>query len=206
MQPFVSVEGVAVPLLEDNVDTDAIAPLDVSRRPDYARVFFRRRREAAQGTVNAFVVDQPAFAGMRILVAGNNFGCGSSRESAVWAVAAMGIRCVIARSFADAFRLNCLRNGVLPVTLDAVDAAAFEQAVTDAAGARTFFANLETQRVGDLDGTSYAFAIDPHERQALLEGLDDIGLTLQHLAAIEAWEATTRREHPHLQHLQRQPV
>jgi 3-isopropylmalate dehydratase small subunit len=205
MEPFVSVEGGAVPLLEDNVDTDAIAPLDISRHPDYARVFFRRRREAAQAKGGAFVIDQPAFAGARILVAGSNFGCGSSRESAVWAVAAMGIRCVVARSFADAFRLNCLRNGVLPVTLDERDAVAFERSVTEAAGTRTFFANLRTQRIGDVSGASYAFAIDPHERQALLEGLDDIGLTLQHLAAIEAWEATTRRDHPHLQHLERQP-
>jgi 3-isopropylmalate/(R)-2-methylmalate dehydratase small subunit len=204
MESFVNVEGVALPLLEDNVDTDAIAPLDVSRHPDYAHVFFRRRREAAQLAGKAFIADRPAFAGARILVVGNNFGCGSSRESAVWSIAAFGIRCVIARSFADAFRLNCLRNGVLPVSLAPEDAAAFEQRVVEATGARSFYADLREQRVGEAGGAGYAFTIDAHERQALLEGLDDIALTLQHLAAIERWEAATRRDRSYLQYLERQ--
>jgi 3-isopropylmalate/(R)-2-methylmalate dehydratase small subunit len=201
MTPFEPVDGVAVALLEDNVDTDAIAPLDVSRRPDYARMLFRRRREAARAAGTPFVLDQPQYAQARILVAGANFGCGSSRESAVWALAAFGIRCVVARSFAEAFRQNCLRNGLLPVVLAAADAAAFEQIVVADVGAHAFGADLRAQQLTAPDGRRFAFAIDAHERTALLEGLDDIGLTLRLLPAIEAWEHSAAR---HLQTLERQ--
>jgi 3-isopropylmalate/(R)-2-methylmalate dehydratase small subunit len=203
MTPFESVTGVAVALLEDNVDTDAIAPLDVGRRPDYARMLFRRRREAARATATPFILDRPAFAQARILVAGGNFGCGSSRESAVWALAGFGIRCVIARSFADAFRQNCLRNGLLPVVLAPADAVALERLVTDANGEAMFGADLRTQRVTAPGGVAFPFDIDAHEREALLEGLDDIGLTLRFLPKIEAWERATRESTPHLQALVR---
>ncbi|MGA2393741.1 MAG: 3-isopropylmalate dehydratase small subunit [Candidatus Lustribacter sp.] len=203
MTPFETVAGAAVALLEDNVDTDAIAPLDVSRRPDYARMLFRRRREAARAAGAPFVLDRPAYGQARILVAGENFGCGSSRESAVWALAAFGIRCVVARSFAEAFRQNCLRNGVLPVVLAPGDAAAFEQLVVAADGAHAFGADLQAQQLTAPDGRRFAFAIDAHERTALLEGLDDIGLTLRLLPAIEAWEQRTRASAPHLQTLER---
>jgi 3-isopropylmalate/(R)-2-methylmalate dehydratase small subunit len=203
MTPFEAVAGVAVPLLEDNVDTDAIAPLDVGRRPDYARMLFRRRRESARATASPFILDQAAFAHARMLVAGDNFGCGSSRESAVWALGAFGIRCVIARSFAEAFRQNCLRNGLLPVSLAPADAAAFEQLVLAAHGTQTFGADLRTQQVTAPDGAAFPFAIDAHEREALLEGLDDIGLTLRFLPEIEAWERTARENAPQLQTLER---
>lgn len=205
MTPFEAVEGVAVALLEDNVDTDAIAPLDVSRRPDYARMLFRRRREAARAAGAPFVLDRPEYAPARIFVAGENFGCGSSRESAVWALVAFGIRCVVAHSFAEAFRQNCLRNGVLPVVLAAEDAAAFEQLVVADDGAHAFGADLNAQQLSAPDGRRFAFAIDVHERTALLEGLDDIGLTLRVLPTIEAWEQRTRATAPHLQTLERQP-
>jgi len=191
MTPFEAVEGVAVALLEDNVDTDAIAPLDVSRRPDYARMLFRRRRDAARAAGSTFILDQPEYAQARILVAGANFGCGSSRESAVWALVAFGIRCVVARSFADAFRQNCLRNGLLPVEPAPAAAAAFEQLVTAAAGQAYFGADLRTQVITAPGGVRFGFAIDAHERDALLEGLDDIGLTLRLLPQIEAWERRT---------------
>jgi 3-isopropylmalate/(R)-2-methylmalate dehydratase small subunit len=203
MTPFESVTGVAVALLEDNVDTDAIAPLDVGRRPDYARMLFRRRREAARATSAPFILDRPAFAQARILVAGGNFGCGSSRESAVWALAGFGIRCVIARSFADAFRQNCLRNGLLPVVLAPADAVALERLVTDTNGEAMFSADLRTQRVTAPGGVAFPFDIDAHEREALLEGLDDIGLTLRFLPKIEAWERAARESTPHLQTLVR---
>ncbi len=203
MTPFEAVEGVAVALLENNVDTDAIAPLDVSRRPDYARMLFRRRREAARAAGTPFILDEPAFAQARILVAGENFGCGSSRESAVWALAAFGIRCVVARSFAETFRQNCLRNGLLPVVPAPADAAALEQLVVAAHGIGTFGADLREQRITGPDGFAFGFAIDTHEREALLEGLDDIGLTLRFLPEIEAWERRTREQAPHLQILER---
>jgi 3-isopropylmalate/(R)-2-methylmalate dehydratase small subunit len=203
--PFAAVDGVAVPLLEDNVDTDAIAPLDVGRRPDYARMLFRRRREAARAANAPFLFDQPAFAQARLLVTGDNFGCGSSRESAVWALAGFGIRCVVARSFADSFRQNCLRNGLLPVVLAPDDANAFERLVVAANGTQTFGADLRAQRLTAPGGVGFRFDIDAHERQALLEGLDDIGQTLRFLGEIEAWERATRERAPHLQTLERHP-
>lgn len=203
MTPFTSVSGTAVALLEDNVDTDAIAPLDVSRRPDYARLLFRRRREAARAAGTPFVLDRPAFAQARILVSGANFGCGSSRESAVWALSAFGIRCVVARSFNEAFRQNCLRNGLLPIVLAPDDAPAFEALVVADAGAHAFGADLTAQALTAPDGRRFAFAIDAHERTALLDGLDDIGQTLRLLPAIEAWEARTRAAAAHLQVLER---
>jgi len=206
MKPFEAVEGVAVALIEDNVDTDAIAPLDVGRRPDYARMLFRRRREAERGSPAGFVLDRPEYAHARILVAGANFGCGSSRESAVWALAAFGIRCVVARSFAESFRLNCLRNGLLPVVLAPDDGAALERLVVAAAGTRTFGADLRSQQVTAPDGSAFRFDIDAHERQALLEGLDDIGLTLRFLPEIEAWEKSTRESAPQLQVLAKRPA
>jgi 3-isopropylmalate/(R)-2-methylmalate dehydratase small subunit len=203
MKAFERTAGVAAALLEDNVDTDAIAPLDVSRRPDYARMLFRRRRDAARAAGTPFVLDRPEYAHARILVAGDNFGCGSSRESAVWALAAFGIACVVARSFADAFRQNCLRNGVLPVVLAPADARAFEDRVIAAAGSGTFVADLRAQRVTAPDGASFAFDIDAHEREALLDGLDDIGQTLRFLPEIETWERATREREPELQILAR---
>lgn len=203
MTPFETVRGVAVALLEDNVDTDAIAPLDVGRNPDYARMLFRRRREAGRKDGTPFILDRPPFTHAHILVSGANFGCGSSRESAVWALAAFGIRCVVARSFAESFRLNCLRNGLLPVTLAPGDAAAFEQLVVANGGAGSFGADLRDQRVTAPGDVTFAFEIDAHERAALLEGLDDIALTLRFLPEIEAWEERTRAAAPHFQILER---
>lgn len=205
MTPFEAVRGVAAALLEDNVDTDAIAPLDVGRHPDYARMLFRRRRESGRNDGAPFILDRPPFTHAQLLVSGENFGCGSSRESAVWALAAFGIRCVVARSFAESFRLNCLRNGLLPVTLAAGDAAAFEQLVLANGGAGTFGADLRDQRLTAPGGVTFAFEIDAYEREALLEGLDDIGLTLRFLPQIEAWEQRMRASAPHLQIPERQP-
>jgi len=205
MTPFTTVSGVAAPLLEDNVDSDAIAPLDPGRHPDYARMLFRRRREAARAAGIPFVLDRAPFAHAQLLVTGANFGCGSSRESAVWALAAFGIRCVVARSFAESFRVNCLRNGLLPVVLAPGDAETFERLVVAAGGAGTFGADLRGCRITAPGNVSFGFAIDPHERAALLEGLDDIGVTLRFLPQIDAWEQRTRAAAPHLQSVERQP-
>jgi 3-isopropylmalate dehydratase small subunit len=206
MEPFRKLRGTAVPMLEDNVDTDAIAPLDPSRRPDYAKMLFRRRREAARAAGDPFLLDRDAFRDGCIFVAGENFGCGSSRESAVWALAAGGYRCIVARSFADAFRQNCLRNGVLPVVLSPDDATVFEEAVTSASGAPRFTVDLAEQRIEDEGGRVFSFMFDPHEKHALLNGLDDIGLTLESLVAICAWEARTARERPYMQHPSKAPA
>ncbi len=145
--------------------------------------------------------NRPQFQGARILVSGANFGCGSSREAAVWAMAGYGIRCVVARGFADIFRENCLRNGVLTATLPPDRAAAFEALVTETDGAAPFTADLKTCRIVAPDGTEFPFDIAPAERTALLEGLDDIAMTLKHRADIAAWERKTREERPWLQEL-----
>jgi 3-isopropylmalate dehydratase small subunit len=198
MEPFTRLSGVAVPMPEDNVNTDEISPIQLARKlqPDYRAMLFMRSRWQADGTpVPGFVLNRPQFQGAAILVAGENFGCGSSREAAVWALMANGIRCLVAPSFADMFRENCLKNGVLPVTLPAASYAAFLDSVTTVDGAAPFTVDLESRTLSGPDGT-ITFDISPADRLRLLEGLDDIGLTLKHLAEIEAWERRTRDEAP----------
>ena len=196
MQPFVTLAGPAAPLLLDDVNTDQIAPLSPRLDVDYAELLFARRRSDP-----AFVLNREPFRSAAILVAGNNFGCGSSRESAVWALAGFGIRCIVARSFADIFRENCLKNGVLPIVLSASDAERFERDVVAIDGAAPYTVDLRSQRITAVDGREVPFEIAADERHALLNGLDDIGLTLQHTEAIGRWEAQTRKELPWLQRL-----
>lgn len=204
MQPFERVTGVAAPLFDDDVNTDQIAPVTTSFDPDYAELLFARARRRADGSEDpAFVLNQEPYRRAAVLVAGANFGCGSSRESAVWALAAFGIRVVVARSFADSFRENCLRNGLLPVTLGAADAAAFEAAVVAAAGGAPCTVDLAAGRIDGPGPSAVTFEMTPAERDALLRGLDDIGLTLEHAAAITEWEARARRETPWLQEVGR---
>ncbi len=202
MQPFVDITGTAVPLLVDDVNTDQIAPAVFGRslHPDYAKMLFGRWRWHADGSpVPDFVLNQPQFRSPAILVAGANFGAGSSRESAVWSMVSVGIRCIVARSFADIYRENCLQNGVLPVVLPAAGQAAFEAMVLAADGAVPFTADLRAQIVSRAGGPDFAFEIEPAERTALLEGLDNIGMTLQHIGAIHDWESRTRQATPWLQ-------
>jgi 3-isopropylmalate/(R)-2-methylmalate dehydratase small subunit len=142
------------------------------------------------------VLNREQFGHARILVAGKNFGCGSSRESAVWALAAFGIRCVVARSFGDMFRDNVLKNGLLPVTLADPVADEFEREVVAADGRSPFTVNLETQSIATPSGWVFHFPIAPADRNALLRGLDDIGLTLEHGKEIERWEQRTRTTAP----------
>jgi len=204
MEPFTTLTGVAAPMLVDDLNTDQITPVhrEATLDPDYARMLFSRLRFNDDGSENPdFFLNQEPFRETRILVSGNNFGCGSSREGAVWALAAYGIRCVVARSFADIFRENCLKNGVLPVTLAPEDARRFEALVVEADGAAAFTADLVSQRIACPDGTGFAFDIAPGERTALLEGLDDIGLTLKHADDIGAWETRMRGAMPWLQTL-----
>jgi 3-isopropylmalate/(R)-2-methylmalate dehydratase small subunit len=193
MQPFERITGVAAPLVEDDINTDQIAPVTQAFAPDYAQLLFARRREDA-----AFVLNHEPYRQARILVAGANFGCGSSRESAVWALLAFGIRAVVARSFADIFRENCLKNGLLPIVLAPADAAAFEATVlADAAAVWTV--DLVDQRIAGP--AAFGFEIAAAERDALLRGLDDIGFTLEELPAIVEWETHNRRERPWLQEI-----
>ena len=206
MEPFRTLTGIAAPLLEDDINTDQITPVHRDMHPDYAKLLFQRRRFRADGSEEpGFVLNRPQYRNASILVAGRNFGCGSSREGAVWAMLAVGMRCIVARSFADIYRENCLRNGVLPVVLGAAEADAFEAKVLAVDGARPFTVDLAAQRISCPDGTAIAFDIAASDRMVLLEGLDEIGFSLKHLTEIEAWETRMKTQRSWLQTLERTP-
>jgi 3-isopropylmalate dehydratase small subunit len=202
MKPFDRISGAAAPLLTDDINTDQIAPASRNFKPDYAELLFSRWRRTTEGVEIAdFVLNRAPFREAQILVARENFGSGSSRESAVWALLAFGIRVVVARSFADIFRENCLKNGLLPITLDAGDRAAFEANVVADDGASPCTVDLIAQTVTGPGPSAYHFTIDPAERDALLRGLDDIGLTLEALDAITDWETRMTTKRPWLQRI-----
>jgi 3-isopropylmalate/(R)-2-methylmalate dehydratase small subunit len=202
MQPFDRVSGPAAALLEDDINTDQIAPAIASFKPDYAELLFSRRRRTAEGAeIPDFVLNRAPFHKAAILVARNNFGSGSSRESAVWALLGFGIRVVVARSFADIFRENCLKNGLLPISLDDADAASFENDVVASDGAAPCTVDLVAQTIAGPGSATYRFAIAPAERDALLRGLDDIGLTLDALPSILDWEQHMKNQQPWLQRI-----
>jgi 3-isopropylmalate/(R)-2-methylmalate dehydratase small subunit len=202
VEPFRILSGVAAPLPLDDVNTDQIIPSAWLKdmKADLAQGLLAYMRQRPDGSRNPdFVLEKPQYRETRILVVGSNFGCGSSREHAVWALRAFGIRCVIARSHAEFFRENCLKNGVLPVTLAEPRMTAFLAAVIQTDGGSMFTVDLESCEIWGPGGYACQFEIAPSEREALLEGLDDIGLTLRHLDTIEAWEARIARERPFLQ-------
>lgn len=197
MQPFRSHTGIAVPLLKDDINTDQVAPVQAMRdlNPDYKKLLFMRTRAEQPD----FVLNQPQFRNPGILVTGHNFGAGSSREAAVWGMLANGIRAIVAKSFADIYRENCLQNGLLPVVLRPEDADAFIARVVAANGSAPFTVDLETQRISGPGGADIAFDVTPADRTRLLEGLDDIGLTLKHADEIAAWEKQMKATQPWLQ-------
>jgi 3-isopropylmalate dehydratase small subunit len=202
MQPFVTYTGIAVPLLIDDVNTDQIAPVQAMRalKPDYKALLFMRARRRDDGSADpAFVLNQPQYRNPGILVTGHNFGAGSSREAAVWGMLANNIRVIVARSFADIYRENCLQNGLLPIVLGDPDADAFEQRVVAVNGAAPFTVDLPAQRITGPHGCDVAFELPLADRIRLIEGLDDIGLTLKHADEIGAWERRTAAEQPWLQ-------
>jgi 3-isopropylmalate/(R)-2-methylmalate dehydratase small subunit len=197
MQPFKSHTGVAVPLIRDDINTDQIAPVQAMRnlKPDYKQLLFMRTRAEDPD----FVLNQPQFSNPGILVTGQNFGAGSSRESAVWGMLANNIRVIVAKSFADIYRENCLQNGLLPVVLGAGDAEAFEARVIAANGSAPFTVDLVTQTISGPGGPDLTFEIAAADRMRLLEGLDDIGLTLKHTDEIVAFEQRLAAAQPWLQ-------
>jgi 3-isopropylmalate/(R)-2-methylmalate dehydratase small subunit len=197
MQPFSSHTGIAVPMIEDDINTDQMAPVQAMRemKPDYKKMLFMRSRTE----VPDFVLNKPQFANPGILVTGNNFGAGSSREAAVWSMLANNIRVIVAKSFADIYRENCLQNGLLPVTLNADDAEAFIARVVRVDGAAPFTVDLEAQRISGPDGPDIAFDIPAADRVRLIEGLDDIGLTLKQTDDIARFEQRMAAEQPWLQ-------
>jgi len=202
MQPFTSHTGIAVPLLEDEINTDQIAPVQSMRalKPDYKALLFMRARRRDDGSEDPdFVLNRPRFRNPGILVTGHNFGAGSSREAAVWGMLANGIRVIVARSFADIYRENCLQNGLLPVVLAAADAQAFEARVLAVNGVAPFTVDLVAQRIGFPGGPDIIFEIPAPDRMRLIEGLDDIGFSLKHTDAIANWERRSAAEQPWLQ-------
>jgi 3-isopropylmalate/(R)-2-methylmalate dehydratase small subunit len=202
MQPFVSHTAVAAPLLKDDINTDQIAPVLHSRslKEDYRLTLFHRARRRDDGSEDPdFVLNKPQFRNAGILVTGHNFGAGSSRESAVWSMIANDIRVIVAKSFADIYRENCLQNGLLPIVLGADDADAFIERVVRVNGDGPFSVDLATQRISGPGGPDVAFDIAPAERTRLLEGLDDIGLTLKQMDDIVTWEQRAATAQPWLQ-------
>jgi 3-isopropylmalate/(R)-2-methylmalate dehydratase small subunit len=197
MQPFISHTGIAVPLLRDDVNTDEVSPVQAMRemKPDYQKLLFMRTRAEQPD----FVLNQPQFANPGILVTGHNFGAGSSREAAVWGMLANNIRVIVAKSFADIYRENCLQNGLLPVVLAPADADAFIARVVAVNGKAPFTVDLQSQRISGPGGPDISFDVPAADRIRLLEGLDDIGLTLKHTDAIAAWEQRTAASQPWLQ-------
>ena len=185
MQPFRVVNSVVTPLHRANVDTDQIIPKQFLKRIErtgYGEfLFFDWRREPE------FFVNQPRYQGSQILVAAKNFGCGSSREHAAWALFDYGFRCVIAPSFADIFHSNAGKNGILLVTLPEKDVDHLLGQASKHEGYR-LTVSLEDETIHDDHGFEAKFAIDPFRRYCLLEGLDDIGLTLRHAAVLDAFE------------------
>ena len=192
MQKFTKLTGIAAPLNMINVDTDMIIPKQflktIERTGLGKHLFSEMRYDADSGAENAqFVLNKEAYRGAEILVAGDNFGCGSSREHAPWALLDFGIRCVLAPSFADIFYNNCFKNGILPITLprDVIDAL-MEKA--ERGSNATFTVDLESQTITDPDGGETPFEIDEFRKHCLLNALDDIGLTLQKVEKIDTFE------------------
>jgi len=201
MQPFTTLTGVAAPLPMANVDTDKIIParfLKSISRSGFGKNLFHGMRFREDGSENPdFVLNQEPYRRAEILVAHENFGCGSSREHAPWALLDFGIRCVIAPDFADIFNNNCFKNGILPVRLPREVCDALMEDARLGANARVTV-DLERQVVVRPNGEEIPFQVDPFRRHLLLNGLDDIGQTMQHAPAIDAFEAKRKTAQPWL--------
>ena len=210
MKPFIIHKGLAVPLLESNLDTDRIIPkqfLKSIKRTGFGPNLFDDMRYEDVGLPGQdpakrkpredFVLNRPRYQHASILITGANFGCGSSREHAVWALMDFGIRAVIAPSFADIFFVNCAKNGLLPIELDETTTMTLADE-TERNQAYELEINLPDQRVFTPRGASYSFTIDAFRKNAFLKGLDDIGITLQSVAQIKDFEQSHRKDFPWL--------
>jgi len=200
MDPFTKLSAIAVPIDEANVDTNQLCPTrfnKVPRGPEHARILFHDRRFNSDGTEKEHILNVEPFKHAQIVVADRNWGCGSSRESAVYALYEFGIRCVIAPSFGDIHANNCCKNGLLPVVLPEAECAALRRQLRERPGA-TLSVDLAAQTVTDAAGGMHRFEIHPVRRKCLLEGLDDIARTQQYADAIKAFELAYRRERPWL--------
>lgn len=201
MDKFKKVDGVAAPLPILNVDTDMIIPkqfLKTIKRTGLGKNLFDEMRFTKEGEeIPDFVLNKPQYRNAEILVAGDNFGCGSSREHAPWAIADFGIKVIISTSFADIFYNNCFKNGILPIKLSQSDVDKLMDDAERGANA-TVSVDLEAQEIKGPDGGTISFDIDPFRKHCLLEGLDDVGLTLQKEEKITSFEKTRASEQPWL--------
>ncbi|WP_370322983.1 3-isopropylmalate dehydratase small subunit [Oricola sp.] len=199
MDKFTTLTGVAAPLKIVNVDTDMIIPKDylkTIKRTGLGTGLFAEMRFNQDGSENPdFVLNQPAYRDAKILVAGDNFGCGSSREHAPWALLDFGIRCVISTSFADIFYNNCFKNGILPIVVSPEDLDTLMDDAERGSNA-TLTIDLEAQEIRGPDGGTVKFDIDAFKKHCLLNGLDDIGLTLAKSAKIDTYEAGLAENRP----------
>ena len=201
MEKFTKLTGVAAPLPMRNVDTDMIIPkqfLKTIKRTGLGKsLFFEMRFDEAGKEIPDFVLNQPAYRRATILVTGENFGCGSSREHAPWALLDFGIRCIVATDFADIFYNNCFQNGILPIKLPQADVDKLMDDASRGSNA-TVTIDLESQEIRGPDGGVIKFDIDPFRKHCLLNGLDNIGLTLEKQKAIDAFEEKTQTARPWL--------
>jgi 3-isopropylmalate/(R)-2-methylmalate dehydratase small subunit len=199
MEKFDKLTGVAAPMPVVNIDTDMIIPKDylkTIKRTGLGKGLFAESRYLEDGSPNPdFVLNKPAYKDAKILVAGDNFGCGSSREHAPWALLDFGIRCVISTSFADIFYSNCFKNGILPIVVSPEN---LEKLLDDASrGSNAILSiDLEAQEISGPDGGKITFEIDAFKRHCMLNGLDDIGLTMEHKSAIDTFEQATAQTRP----------
>ncbi|EHI48308.1 3-isopropylmalate dehydratase, small subunit [SAR116 cluster alpha proteobacterium HIMB100] len=201
MQKFEKLSGVAAPLNILNIDTDMIIPkqfLKTIKRSGLGVNLFSEMRYTDDGGENAdFVLNRPAYRSAEILVAGDNFGCGSSREHAPWALLDFGIRCVISTSFADIFYNNCFKNGILPIKVSADERDALLADASDTENPELTI-DLVNQTISRPNGVAISFEIDPFRKQCLLDGLDDIGLTMEKEASISTFEDGRKADMPWL--------
>ena len=199
MEKFETLSGIAAPLDMINVDTDMIIPkqfLKTIKRSGLGQNLFDEMRFTPEGEeIAEFVLNQDAYRSAEILVAGDNFGCGSSREHAPWALLDFGIRCIIAPSFADIFYNNCFKNGILPIALPQEQVDILMKDAEKGANAR-IEVDLEAQTITSSDGEVFTFEVDPFKKHCLMNGLDDIGLTMEKAAAIDSFEAKASAERP----------
>ncbi|HSH62820.1 3-isopropylmalate dehydratase small subunit [Methyloceanibacter sp.] len=199
MEKFTTLTGIAAHLPMINVDTDMIIPKQylktIKRTGLGSGLFAELRYDEAGNALSDFVLHRPPYTEAKILITGENFGCGSSREHAPWALLDFGIRCLIAPSFADIFYNNCFKNGILPITLPQAE---IDKLIDDASrGANAVLTvDLEAQEIRGPDGGAIRFEIDPFRKRCLMEGLDDIGLTLEKADAIEAFERASQAQRP----------
>jgi 3-isopropylmalate/(R)-2-methylmalate dehydratase small subunit len=199
MDKFETLTGIAAPMPLINIDTDMIIPKQflktIKRSGLGVNLFDEMRYDDERNEIPTFVLNQDAYRKAQIIVAGDNFGCGSSREHAPWAIKDFGITCVIAPSFADIFHNNCFKNGILPIVLPQEQIDLLMKDAEKGANAR-MTVDIEEQTVTSSDGEVFKFEVDGFKKHCLMQGLDDIGLTMEKAASIDSFEATAQTQRP----------